>query len=300
VPLDPQAEAYLAEIVDLPPLETLPVHEGRSLYLAGFRRAAGPAEDVDDISDQRLPGLSGGLPVRVYAPRAARGTLVYLHGGGWVFGSIETHDVICRALARRAGCRVIAVEYRLAPEHPYPSALEDGWTALGWAAEHADGPVGIGGDSAGANLAAVCALRARDTGLKLALQLLLYPATDATRSTRSHRVFGEGYRLTRVALDWYYGHYLGIVGDPADPRISPMRAPQLAGVAPAFVTTAEFDPLRDEGEAYAARLRESGVPVTLRRYDGQIHGFYSLGGVIDRTDEALDDAAVGIREGFAR
>jgi acetyl esterase len=191
------------------------------------------------------------------------------------------------------------VEYRLAPEHPYPQGLEDAWRALTWAVESYAGPVAVGGDSAGANLAAVCALRARDAGLPLAFQLLLYPATDATRSTRSHRDFADGYRLTQTSLDWYYGNYLGPAGDPTDPEISPLRAPDVVGVAQAFVTTAEFDPLRDEAEDYVARLHDAGVPVTLRRYEGMIHGFYSLRGVIARADSALDDAAVALRSALA-
>ena len=297
--LDPDAAAHLAEVAALPRLETLPVDEARALYLAGFRRTAGPVEEVDEISDQLLPGPGGELPIRVYAPSQPQGTLVFLHGGGWTIGNIESHDVICRAIARRAGGRVVSVEYRLAPEHPYPRALEDAWMALTWAVETFDAPVGVGGDSAGGNLAAVCALRARDADLPLQLQMLLYPVTDAARDTASHRDFGEGYRLTREALDWYYGNYLSDGADPADPEISPLKAEELAGVAPTFVTTAEFDPLRDEGEAYAARVDKAGVPVAFRRYDGMIHGFYSLGGVISRTDSALDDAAHAIREAFA-
>jgi acetyl esterase len=299
LPLDPQAAAHLAEIADLPRLEALPIDEARALYVAGFRRAAGPADHIGEISDQLLPGTGGALPVRIYAPRDLHGTLVFLHGGGWTFGSIESHDAICRALAGRAGCRVVSVEYRLAPEHPHPCGLEDAWTALTWALESFEAPVGVGGDSAGANLAAVCALRARDAGMPLRFQLLLYPATDAGRDTDSHRELAEGYRLTQESLDWYYGNYLGPAGDPADPEISPLLAEELAGVAPAFVTTAEFDPLRDEGEAYAARLRAAGVPVAARRYDGLIHGFYSLGGVISRANGALDDAAEAVREAFA-
>ncbi|MCU1421603.1 MAG: esterase/lipase [Microbacteriaceae bacterium] len=298
MPLHPQAEAYLAQIAGLPSLEQVPIDEARALYEAGFRRAAGPADHVNEVSDQLLPGA--GLAVRVYSPVDARGTLVFLHGGGWTFGSIASHDVLCRALARRTPCRVISVDYRLAPEDPYPCGLEDAWAALREAFERQRGPIAVGGDSAGANLAAVCALRARDAKLPLAFQLLLYPATDAARDTASHRELAEGYRLTRDALDWYYGNYLGPDGDPADPEISPLRARHLAGLAPAFVTTAEFDPLRDEGEAYAARLGAAGVPVTLRRYDGQIHGFYSLGGVIDCTDAALDDAADALQQAFSR
>ncbi len=299
MPLDAQAQAYLEAVADAPPYHTLPVAEARRAYEAGVGAMGGPADKIESVEDQRLPRPGGELPVRIYEPAGAgSGTLVYFHGGGWVIGSLETHDRVCRRLARSAGCRVVSVDYRLAPEHPYPAALIDAWAASAWAIHTAEGPVAVGGDSAGGNLAAVVALRARDRGFPLALQLLLYPVTDAAMDTESYRALADGYRLTRAAMAWYWELYLA-GADPADPEASPLRAPDLSGVAPAFVATAEYDPLRDEGEAYARRLQEAGVAVTARRYVGLIHGFYTLGGVLDRTAPAIDEAAAALRAALA-
>jgi acetyl esterase len=295
MPLHPQVEAYLETIADLPPIWTLPVAEARSNYIAGARLTAGPLDDVAQIEDRLVPGPDGQVPVRIYTPEeAGPGTFVFFHGGGWVVGNLDTHDVVCRAFAARTPCRVIAVDYRLAPDHPYPAALVDAWAAAAWTIHTATGPVAVGGDSAGGNLAAVVALRARDRGFPLALQALMYPVTDAAMDTQSYREFADGYRLTRNSMEWYWGHYRADA-NPADPELSPLLAADLTGVAPAFVTTVEFDPLRDEGEAYAERLREAGVPVTLKRYDGLIHGFYTLGGVLDATSPAYDDVAAALR-----
>jgi acetyl esterase len=295
--LDPQVRAYLDSIAAAPPLHSFPVDEARTVYVAGVPLTSGTAEPVASIEDRTLPGPQGPIPVRVYEPEGAHGTFVYLHGGGWVVGNLDTHDVLCRSIARRAGCRLVAVAYRLAPEHPYPAAIVDAWAALAWHLHAAEGPVAVGGDSAGGNLAAVCAVRARDRGFPLAAQLLLYPALDPTMSMQSYEDLAEGYRLTRAGMEWYWGHYIG-GADTSDPELAPLLQANLAGVAPAFVTVAEYDPLRDEGEAYAERLREAGVPVTLKRYDGLIHGFYAMAGVIDRVSEAYDDAAAALRAAF--
>jgi acetyl esterase len=298
VPLKPQVEAYLASIARLAPVWSLPVEEARANYIAATPLNIGPLDDVASIEDRRLPGPDGEVPIRIYTPNAEPlGSFVFFHGGGWVVGNLETHDVMCRAFAARTPCRVVAVDYRLAPEHPYPAALVDAWAAAAWSLHTATGPVAVGGDSAGGTLAAVVALRARDRGFPLALQVLMYPVTDAAMDTSSYEEFADGYRLTRRSMAWYWGHYRGDA-DPADPELSPLRAPDLAGVAPAFVTTAEFDPLRDEGEAYAERLREAGVRVTVKRYDGLIHGFYTLGGHIDETAAAYDDIAAALRAAF--
>ena len=300
MPLDPQVQSYLEAVAGLPPMHTLPVDEARRTYQAGVPATFGPVDDVESVADRRIPRPGGELAVRIYEPAGAGpGTLVYLHGGGWVIGSLDTHDGICRALARRAGCKVVSVDYRLAPEHPYPAGLVDAWAATAWAIHTATGPVAVGGDSAGGNLAAVVALRARDRGFPLALQLLLYPATDAAMNTESHRALAEGYRLTGTTMRWYWDLYTGDA-DPADPEISPLLAPDVSGVAPAFVSTAEYDPLRDEGEAYAQRLEEAGVVVALRPYEGLIHGFYTLGGLVERSSPALDDAAAALAAAFAR
>jgi acetyl esterase len=262
---------------------------------------------VAAVEDRRLAGPGGELPVRVYRPPGTGPfpALVYLHGGGWVLGGLDTHDGTCRALARAVPCVVVSVDYRLAPEHPFPCAAEDAWAATRHVAANAaafgaePGRIAVGGDSAGGNLAAVVALMARDRGgPSLVHQLLVYPVIDAAMDTPSYRENAEGYFLTADAMAWFWGHY---VPDPAarrNPYASPLRAADLAGVAPAQVLTAEFDPLRDEGETYAARLRAAGVPVTLRRFDGMIHGFFSMTGSLDQAAVAVEEAAVGLRAAF--
>jgi acetyl esterase/lipase len=299
MPLHPQVDAHLRSIAGLPPVWTIPLEQVRADYITAAPLNVGPLDEVAETEDRLLPGPEGRVPVRIYTPHeTASGTLVFFHGGGWVVGNLDTHDVICHALAARTPCRVLAVDYRLAPEYPYPAALVDAWAATAWTLHTASGPVAVGGDSAGGNLAAVVAVRARDRGFPLALQALLYPVTDAAMDTRSYEECADGYRLTRGSMEWYWGHYRGDA-DPSDPELSPLRASDLSGVAPALVTTAEFDPLRDEGEAYAERLHEAGVPVTLKRYDGLIHGFYTLGAHLDATSRGYDDVAVALRAAFA-
>lgn len=243
------------------------------------------------VFDQSADGPGGTVPVRVYRPGPERGRplLVYLHGGGWVMGDLQMHDGTCRSLARDAGCVVVSVDYRLAPEHPHPAALDDACAALAWARAHATelgadcGRIAIGGSSAGGNLAAAVALRERDRTLggsaavaPLAAQVLLYPLLDSTLSSGSVARYGAGHLLDRGQLRFYWDAYAPDLGTRADPLVSPAHAPSLAGLPPALVVTAECDPLRDEGEQYAARLRAAGVRVDLRRALGQIHGFLAL------------------------
>jgi acetyl esterase len=309
VTLDPDSAAYLERVASLgaPAPGEVPVDELRSSMDAAAPGLFGPLDDVGSVVEQTLPGPAGGpLPVRVYEPAATRPfpVLVYLHGGGWVVGSLETHDGVCRALASRTPCVVAAVDYRLAPEHRFPAALEDAWAATAWVAEHAASiggdadRIAVGGDSAGGALATACAMRARDHGLRLALQLLVYPATDHRFDTASYEECAVGYGLTRDAMRWYWAQYLGS-DDGSTPEASPLRAPDLGGLAPAHVVTAEYDPLRDEAEAYAARLEQAGVPVRLDRCDGLIHGFFRMPGTIPRANAVLDDAAAALREAFA-
>jgi acetyl esterase len=297
VPLDPQAKEYLDRLAGLgaAPIYELPLDEARRAGEAAAGALFGPVDEVASIEDRTV---AGGVAVRVYEPVPTVGTLVYFHGGGWVTASIDTHDGVCRALAARAGCRVVAVEYRLAPEHRFPAALEDAWEATVWATGLDAGPVAVGGDSAGGNLAAVVALRARDRGLPVALQLLVYPVLDHSFDRPSYLSYATDYGLTRDAMRWYWAQYLGPGGDGSGPETSPLRA-ALTGVAPAHVITAEFDPLRDEGEEYAARLDEARVPVTLSRYDGQIHGFFRMPAVIARARDALDESAAALRVALA-
>ncbi|MFF1711879.1 alpha/beta hydrolase [Streptomyces sp. NPDC058268] len=236
--------------------------------------------------------LAGSLPARVYRPHTETPlpTLVYLHGGGWVAGDLDTHDMHARTLCRDLDAVVVSVDYRLAPEHRFPAAVDDAYTALTWVARHVDTFGGdldrlvVGGDSAGATLSAVCAQQARADGLELAAQLLVYPSTDMAGAYPSRVENGEGYFLTTPELHWFFEQYLGVRhSDPApaafgeDPRVAPLRAKDLAGLAPAVVATAEYDPLLDEGDAYAEALRRSGVRVEHRRFDGLVHGFYGMG-----------------------
>ncbi len=307
MPLDPQVQALLGRMRELgiPAIGELPPDEARAVQDDAAATVFGPVPDVA-WEDRSVPGPAGAIPVRIYRPNDdhAAPVLVYFHGGGWVLGSLNTHHGVCASLAHMSGCVVCSVDYRMAPEHRFPTAVEDAWAATTWLAEHADevggrpGALAVGGDSAGGNLAAVCALRARDTGLRLALQLLVYPVTDADLDTATYREFAEGYYLTAYSMRWFWDHYLP-EGDRFHPDASPLRADDVAGTAPAFVLTAEFDPLRDEGEAYARRLEQAGVPVTLRRYDGMIHGFYRMPAVIDRANDALAETAGALREAFA-
>jgi acetyl esterase len=306
VPLDPQARAYLDRIQELgiPGIGELPPEEARSTQDEAAATVFGPVPDVA-WQDRELPGPAGPIPVRVYRPEEEPApVLLYFHGGGWVLGGLNTHHGACATVADLAGCVVCSVDYRMAPEHRFPAALEDAWAVTSWAAEHAEelggrpGALAVGGDSAGGNLAAVCALRARDAGLPLAHQLLVYPVTDADLDTSTYRDFADGYYLTAYAMRWFWDHYLPD-GDRFQPDASPLRADDVSGVAPALVITAEFDPLRDEGEAYARRLEQAGVPVTLSRYDGMIHGFFRMPAVIDRANDALAEASAAVKAAFA-
>jgi acetyl esterase len=303
--LDPQAQAYLEELRELgvPPLGALPVEETRRAGEEASEALFGPVPDVG-WEDRSLPGPAGAIPVRVYRPDdEPRPVLVYFHGGGWVLGNVRTHHGVCATLARLAECLVCSVDYRLAPEHRFTAAVEDAWAATTWVAGHAaelggqPGALALGGDSAGGTLAAVCALRARDQGLPVALQLLVYPVTDGDLETSTYREFADGYFLTADGMRWFWDHYCPD-GNRFHPDASPLRAPDVGGAAPACVMTAEFDPLRDEGEAYARRLREAGVQVTLTRYDGMIHGFLRMPSVLHRANEALADAAAALRDAF--
>ena len=230
---------------------------------------------------------------------------MFFHGGGWVVGDIATHDTVCRHLANRADCAVVSVDYRLAPEHKFPAAVEDCVAATGWVAENAaalgvdPARLAVGGDSAGGNLAAVVCLMARDGGApRIAHQLLIYPATDAAMRHASVTRFAEGYVLTRSTMRWFYDQYLRSPDDAADWRVSPLAAADLSGLPPAYVLTAGYDPLCDEGDEYAARLAAAGVAVEHRRFPGQIHGFVTNGKIIRAADPALDEAAAALKKAW--
>ncbi|HSE95538.1 MAG TPA: alpha/beta hydrolase [Methylomirabilota bacterium] len=303
--LDPQARRVLEATValNLPPIERTTPEEAR-LGMRLRTAALGPVEDVAGIAEHRVPVAGGTIAMRLYRPagRAPFPALVFYHGGGWVIGDLDTHDGLCRALTNAAGCVVASVDYRLAPEHRFPTAAEDAHAAAAWLARHAPElgvdarRIAVGGDSAGGNLAAVVALMARDRGgPALAFQLLVYPVTDRDLDTPSYRENAEGYLLTREAMRWFWDHYLGDTGTGHHPYASPLRAERLTGLPPALVQTAGFDPLRDEGEAYATRLRAAGVPVTLTRYPGMIHGFLRMLNHLDQARAALAEAAAALR-----
>src|SRR5215472_3085001 len=287
--LDLQASSYLDRMVELGlrPTEELSVAGARKQAEDGAPVLFGPKESVAAVEDVEVDGV----PVRLYTPAAADGVrlIVYFHGGGWVIGSLDTHDGSCRALANRSGSRVASVGYRLAPEHRFPAAVEDCWTVTRWAFDQ-NAPVAVAGDSAGGNLAAVMAVRARDVGLPLAGQALVYPVTDWQFDTASYARNAEGYGLTLPPMRWFWDHYLG-GADGQLPEASALRAESLAGVASGQVVVCEFDPLRDEGVAYAERLREAGVPVRLSEYEGMIHGFIRMQAMIDRSQDLLNELA---------
>ena len=297
MPLHPQAQAWLdaAAAGGFRPYQELGVEEARRLVDGNALDLFGRLEPVAAVEEVD----AGGVPARVYRPTGGEGrALVWLHGGGWVIGSLASHDPLCRALAARSGCTVVAPDYRLAPEHPHPAAVDDAWAATSWAASEF-GRVAVGGDSAGGHLAAVVALRARDRGLPLQLQVLVVPVTDCSFATSSYAENGSGYGLERATMEWFWNLYLPGLAGAADPEVSPLRAPDLAGVAPALVLTAEYDPLRDEGEAYATRLREAGVSVEHTRYDGMVHGFLRMPAVLDPAGAAIDRVARRVREVLA-
>jgi len=268
---------------------------------------ASPPEAVAVVKNMRMSDTSAQIPARVYIPRECEvlPVLVYFHGGGWVLGDLDSVDSLCRSLANAADCVVVSVNYRLAPEHKFPAAVEDAYSATKWIANSATSSSGdprriaVGGDIAGGNPAAAVSLMARDKhGPPIAFQLLIYPATNHAFDTTSYRDNAEGYWLSKDDMRWFWNHYLRDEEDRRNPYASPSRAGDLSSLPPAFVITAEFDPLRDEGEAYAARLRERGVPVKVARYDGMIHDFVNIA-ELRQSRTAIDEAAAELRKAFA-
>jgi len=305
VPLHPYIAAALAAGADLPAIDTLPITAARAQVKARYPMAAAP-HHVGSVSDITLPGGDCDIRARVYRPSGAGtfGIVVFFHGSGFVVLDLDTHDEICRHICAGAGCVVVSVDYRLAPEHPYPAPLDDCWTALRWAAVHASeiggdaSRIAVGGDSAGGNLAAVCALLARDAGgPALALQALVYPVADVDFGTASYIANGDGYLLDLDQMQWFFDCYTTGHVDPADWHVSPLRAPDLSGVAPAVVITAEYDPLRDEGKAYADRLRDAGVAVEYRCFEGMIHSFFGLA-AYDAARDAMELVGTELRRAF--
>ena len=285
--------------------EIRPVAEARKRRRHQARVFSGPRIEVGRTAELELPGPGGPIGARLYVPTAAGGRpplLVYYHGGGHVIGDLDTHDQPCRFLAREVPAAVLAVDYRLAPEHRFPAAVEDAFAAFRWACAEVQGlgadpgRIGVAGDSAGGNLAAaVCQLAVADAGPEPVHQTLIYPVTDYSAERRSYELFGEGFFLTREEMDWYRDNYFVDPDDRSDPRASPILAPDLAGLPPAHVVSAGFDPLRDEAEDYAVRLRAAGVPTTLRRESDLVHGFINAVGLGGRVSEAMAEIAAAIR-----
>jgi len=305
MPLLPEIRALLDQQAasGRPPLQRQSVAQARAFHAADGPALNGPPVPVHAVAGRVVPGPAGDLPVRVYTPEgeAPFPIVVWFHGGGWVVGTLDSYDPLCRALAAAVPAVVVSVGYRLAPEHRYPAAVEDAYAATLWASRNAAELGGaqhllaVAGDSAGGNLAAAVALGARDRGgPAIGFQLLVYPALDAAADTASWREHAEGFSLTAAGMRWYWDHYLGGT-DGGKPDASPLRAAFVGGLPPALVLGAEHDVLRDEGEAYAARLNQAGVAATARRYPGVVHGFFRWRAVTGAADAALQEAASALR-----
>ncbi len=307
MPLHPQAEAFLAQLAaeNLPAFDEMSVLEARAAD-ATFDELQGEPVEIAEVRDVLAPGGEGEVPVRIYDPEPGvpLPLIIYFHGGGWLMGSIDVVDKPCRSLAAAANCVVASVGYRLAPETKFPGGLEDCYAATTWLAAHAtelgaDGKrLIVSGDSSGANLAAAVALMARDrNGPEIAYQLLIYPVTAPARGSTfaSYTDNGEGYMLTKGGMEWFWDHYLAAPEDGENPYASPLLAEDHSGLPPAFVLTAEFDPLRDEGIAYAQQLIEAGVPVRTITYDGAIHGFFWMSGVLEHGQQLTAELGEFVR-----
>ena len=309
MPLDPYVESLLKtlESAGRPKIWEVTPEQARQGMLALARLVDAKDEPIGRVDDLAIPGPGGPLPARVYTPVDAPAPefpgIVYFHGGGFVLGDLETHEGMCRMLANASGCRVVSVAYRLAPEAPFPAAVDDGMAAVRWVAAHArvvgvdPGRLAVGGDSAGGNLAAVvCQLARAAGGPEIALQLLFCPRTASDFETESHRALALGYFLERPGMDWFASHYAPDgSADPKDPRLAPLEAADVSGLPPLHLHTAEYDPLRDEGHAYAERLRRAGVPVSVTCHAGMIHHFYGLGGAIPYARTAVAKAGAAVK-----
>jgi acetyl esterase len=309
VVLDPDAAAVYKAFQEAgrPAYETLTPPEAREFYNQARFVSNPEPPALEKAEDIAIPAPHGSIPARLYTPKSLRKTdglapcLVFFHGGGWVIGNIETHDVVCRKLAHEGELLVLSVDYRLAPEHKFPAAIDDAITATKWAADNAKqlgidaSRLMVGGDSAGGNMATVVSLAARDSsGPKLAGQVLIYPGTDFAMKTASHSDPTTSILLTHSVIRWFKDHYLGNA-DINDWRASPARAKTLAGLPPAYVLTAGGDPLCDEGDEYAAKLKEAGVPVAYRHFAGQFHGFFTMGKLLNQANVAVTEIATWLK-----
>jgi acetyl esterase len=311
--LHPQAQALLRlmEEKGVPATHTLTPADARAFYRQRRTFTQPEPPEVAAVRDLEARGPAGTIPLRSYRPAGSTAdailpVLVYYHGGGWVIGDLETHDVLCRQLSNLSGCAVIAVDYRMGPEHRFPAAVDDAIAAARWVQAQAQAlkvdsaRIAVGGDSAGGNLAAVVALAARDAGdLTVAFQLLIYPATDQRRGSPSHTTNGQGYLLTRDSIDYFHDHYIADPAQDLDWRASPLLHPDHANLPPAFVLTAGYDPLRDEGLQYADKLSAAGSRAALVSFERQIHGFVLMGRVIDEANVAVQLCAAQLKQALA-
>lgn len=307
--VDPQVQSILDAVaaMKLPAPDTTPVAEARANYARSRAGFLAKPEAVASAEDRSIPGPGGAIPIRIYRPAGCQPgerlpAFVFFHGGGWVFGDLDSHDALCRSLCNAARCAVVAVDYRLAPEHKFPAAVDDTLAAIRHIAGRGDNlgidgsRIAAGGDSAGGNLVAAAALAFRDQGGPgMALQVLLYAVTDLTLESPGYQTLGQGYMLTLDRMRFFAGRYLNGPGDALDWRASPLKARDLAGLPPALVLTASHDPLVEEAKAYADRLAAAGVDVTYRMYPGMIHGFMTMAGAIDMGRKAIDETAASIR-----
>lgn len=306
--LDPAVQALLDQMAanPAPKLWELPVADGRALYVAMSQMLEPQGVPIGKVENLTVPGPGGQIPIRVYTPMGGgtvQPAIIFYHGGGWVIGSLETHDALCRQLANAAGCKVVAVDYRLAPEHKAPAAFDDAFAAAQWIESNAAeleidaNSLAVAGDSAGGNLAAAVALAAKQKGApKLSFQLLIYPTLQMRADTQSMKQHAEGYFLEKKTMDWFYDQYLAADSDLNDPRLSPLAATDLAGLPRAYIVTAGYDPLRDEGKAYAEKLNRAGVAAVHVNYDGMIHGFFNMTAAVPAAKQAIADAAAALKE----
>lgn len=305
MPLDPQVEKILQETaaLGLPAYQDLSPDAARKQMLS-LAPPVDPMLSVKRLENRNIPGPDGEIPIRLYYPECDPpfAVLVYFHGGGWVIGNLDTHHGVCHALANTSGCLVVSVDYRLAPEHRYPAAVEDAYAAAKWVAENSNviqadpNRLAVGGDSAGGHLAAVVALMARDRKApRIDFQVLIYPITDCSFNTPSYQENKEGYMLTRDLMKWFWHHFIEDAGEANNPYVSPLRADDLSDLPPALIVTAEYDPLRDEGEAYGKRMQAAGVSVTLSRYPGMIHAFIRMTARLDKAKAALYEVGGALR-----
>jgi len=292
-----------------PPLNQLTVPDARAEYAMSMQVLGGWPQPVGELVDRTIPGAGGRIPIRIFRPEKAatkpRGILVYLHGGGWTIGDVAAYDKPCRYLAAKSGCIVVSVGYRLSPEAKFPAAIEDCLTAFRWVVEHAASLggrpdcVAIGGDSAGGNMAAVCSLQLRDEGgPQPAFQVLIYPATDLANHRPSYQSCGHDFLLTIPLMEWFVAHYLADPAQAQDPRVSPLQASDVGRLPPTFLCTAGFDPLRDEGKAFAEKLQAAGVPTIYRNFESLTHGFVGFT-AIAAAARAMDEIAFALRQGLA-